>query len=438
MAPTSLDGVVILERAGSLPVAVAATLLGELGATVLRVEDPALSAADDMGWRDHPLALAGKTRIALSLDTPDGARQWRELLDRADAVICAPPLPPVDEAPPHVIQCDVSAFGRDGGDPLSNDASEAILQAIGGMMSTTGAVDGPPEFIRAPLVELFTGFNCATAILAALRVRESGGPAQRIDMSAFDCCVTLIGVFIGQVQVGEGHGLRLGASHPLVSPWNAYPTSDGWVLMCSSTEDHWERIRALIGQDTVKDDPRFVKMTARKKNHEAVDALVAAWTRGRTTAEAVAGFEAVTIPAGPVVTIPELMSGVDDAPIRTVDTGNGASVTCAGSVFALSETPAWVASSIGPPNADIDAALQTLGPKPETAAASDRRDGDLPLAGIRVVEVSIFTAGPLGGRYLADLGAEVIKIEQPGGEGGRTWTPSFGGVSGYFATYNAG
>src|SRR3546814_10228364 len=62
----------------------------------------------------------------------------------------------------------------------------------------------------------------------------------------------------------------------------------------------------------------------------------------------------------------------------------------------------------------------------------------MPLDGIRVVEVGAFTAGPLGGRYLADLGAEVIKIEPPGGEDSRRWHPQFGGVSGYFATYNAG
>ena len=434
--PTTLDGIVVLERAGGLPGTVAATLLGELGATVLRVEDPALIAADADHWRDHPLALADKTRIALSLDTPDGARQWRALLDRADVVICSSPLPPVDETPDHLIQCDISAFGRDGGDPLPNDANEAILQAIGGMMSTTGALNGPPEFIRAPLVELFTGFNCATAVLAALRVREAGGPAQRIDMSAFDTSVTLIGAFIGQVQVGEGHGLRLGSSHALVSPWNAYPTTDGWVLMCSSTDHHWERIRGLIGQDAVKDDPRFTTMTARKQNHEAVDELVAAWTRTRSTADAVAGFEAATIPAGPILTIPELLSGADRPPTRAVTTTDGQSVTCAGSVFSMSETPVRAAPAITDPVAE--AAVQSLESKPETAAKRSRQDDDRPLAGVRVVEVSIFTAGPMGGRYLADLGAEVIKIEQPGGEGGRAWAPNFGGVSGYFATYNAG
>ena len=190
------------------------------------------------------------------------------MLDRADAVIYSPPLPPLDDAPSRIIQCDVSAFGRDGYGPLPDTASEPILQAIGGMMSTTGSPGGPPEFINVPLVELFTGFNCATSILTALRVREDGGPAQRIDQSAFDSSVALSGAFIGQVQIGEGRGLRLGSQHALVSPWNAYPTIDGWVLMCSSTEPHWRRIADLIGQSALKEDPQFAVMTARKTNHE--------------------------------------------------------------------------------------------------------------------------------------------------------------------------
>jgi len=84
---------------------------------------------------------------------------------------------------------------------------------------------------------------------------------------------------------------------------------------------------------------------------------------------------------------------------------------------------------------DIAAVATAL---PEKPAATACGAGKLPLAGMRIVEVGVFTAGPLGTRYLADLGAEVIKVEQAGGETGRKWAPNFGGVSGYFATYNAG
>jgi crotonobetainyl-CoA:carnitine CoA-transferase CaiB-like acyl-CoA transferase len=90
---------------------------------------------------------------------------------------------------------------------------------------------------------------------------------------------------------------------------------------------------------------------------------------------------------------------------------------------------------VTPSKTDIAPILARL---PAKRPATPGGDPALPLAGIRVIEVGAFTAGPLGTRYLADLGAEVVKVEQAGGESGRRWAPNFGGVSGYFATYNAG
>lgn len=432
----ALKGIVVVERAGRLAAAIGASLLGELGATVLRVEHPALRAPrEPESWRRHPLALAGKTRIRLSQDEAEGAAQWQEILARADVLIQSPPLSYADDTPAHLIRCDVSAFGNAGMDGLPDDAGEAILQAIGGMMSTTGAENGPPEFIGAPLVEFFTGVNCAAAVAAALRVREQGGPPQRIDLSALDSSVALTGAFIGHMQLGKAHDVRAGSRHPLCCPWNAYRTQDGWVLMCSSTEPHWRRIAELIGRPELTQHPDFIDTNARQANHVAVDAAIEAWTRGRTTDEAVAAFDAVDIPVGPILTIPELLAAADAPPVRQIALPNGRTQTCPGPLLDMSRTPSRAADRVTPSKTDIAPILAPLSrrkPAPSAATAA------LPLAGLRVIEVGVFTAGPLGTRYLADLGAEVIKVEQTGGETGRKWAPNFGGVSGYFATYNAG
>src|SRR3546814_5204388 len=90
--------------------------------------------------------------------------------------------------------------------------------------------------------------NAATAILAALRVRAAGGPVQRIDIAGLDAGLALLGTFVGDVLRGKTTGYRVGCRHPLIAPWNAYPTRDGGqVLICSSTEGHWRRILDLIG-----------------------------------------------------------------------------------------------------------------------------------------------------------------------------------------------
>lgn len=433
---SALQGLVIIERAGRLAGAIGASLLAELGATVIRAEDPALPAPPEPeSWRTHPIALAGKTRLRLSEAADDAQRQWTDLLTHADAVILSPPLPAANDAlRPGLIRCDVSGFGIEGADGLPDDANEAILQAIGGVMSPTGRAGGPPEFVGVPLIEFFTGVNCAVAIAAALRVRDAGGPAQRIDLAALDAAVALTGAYIGQMQNGAAHDLRAGSRHPLCCPWNAYRTRDGWALMCSSTEPHWRRIAALIGRPELLDHPDFADINIRKKNEEAVDGAIDAWANSKTTAEAVDAFETAGIPVGPIVTIPDLLAADDAPPTRKVTLPDGSRLTCPAPLIVSSRTPSAAADAVSPV-VDIDRTIAALPIKPET-----QTDGNfsLPLKGLRVVEIGVFTAGPLGTRYLSDLGAEVIKVEQAGGESGRKWTPNFGGVSGYFATYNAG
>jgi crotonobetainyl-CoA:carnitine CoA-transferase CaiB-like acyl-CoA transferase len=237
------------------------------------------------------------------------------------------------------------------------------------------------------------------------------------------------------MQLGKAHDVRAGSRHPLCCPWNAYRTQDGWVLMCSSTEPHWRRIAALIGRPELTDDPRFADMNKRQANHAAVDAAIETWTQGRTTDEAVAAFDGADVPAGPILTIPELLAAPDAPPMRRIALPNGRTQLCPAPLVVMSRTPARAADRVTPSKTDIAPILARL---PAKRPATPGGDPALPLAGIRVVEVGAFTAGPLGTRYLADLGADVIKVEQTGGESGRRWAPNFGGVSGYFATYNAG
>lgn len=436
MPETSLDGVVVIERAGRLAGAVAGTMLSELGATVIRVEGPRLDwPSEPPSWRDHPIALAGKALLRLVDDPSVADTQWAALLDRADAVIYSPPLPAAGDVDPALIRCDISAFGIDGADDLPDDCSEAIVQALGGMMSTTGAAGGAPELTGAPMIEFFTGANAATSVAAALRVRENGGPGQRIDIAALDASIALTGIYAGHMQTGKGHGLRAGSRHPLCCPWNAYKTTDGWVLMCSSTEPQWRRILDLIGRPEAKDDPRFATATDRNLNEDMVDGMIGAWTETKTTQAAVAAFEEAGIPSGPIVTIPDLIAQDDSPPARPVRLPSGDTVIVPNSILTMEGSPPVNAETVSGITGDVEGALEGLSPR---TTAAPKNEGSLPLAGIRVIEIALFTAGPLGGRYLADLGAEVIKIEQPGGETGRAWQPNFGGVSGYFATYNAG
>ena len=280
-------------------------------------------------------------------------------------------------------------------------------------MATSGRADGPPEIVRLPVIEMFTGIDAATAILAALRVREEGGPAQSIDAAMWDTNASLLGTFVAQATSGKGAGYRDGARHSICAPWNAYAARDGFVMICTSSDAHWQRLLDLMQRPDAAADPRFADMASRRKHIADVDALVASWTATRTVENIVALLRRDAIPAGAI-------SPALDGSNRSV-----------AQPLKLSRTPLRQAD-----NTDVTAAPDW---KPRSAGAA-REQGAVhpPLTNIRVVEIGPFTAGPLTGRSLGDLGADVVKVEPLDGEVSRSWSPRAGHISGYFANYNAG
>ncbi|MGE4220539.1 MAG: CoA transferase [Alphaproteobacteria bacterium] len=438
MAEKALQDVVVVERAGRLAGAIAATLLAELGATVVRVESPGFANPHEPArWREHPLSLAGKTRLTLDPATPGDAAALAALEARADIVVASMP-DGRDADPDGPIRCEITAYGRDAGAEWPADAGEVVLQASAGLMAATGDQGGPPEFVHAPFLETFAGVNAATAILAALRLREDGGPAQRIDMAVHDAGTALMGTFVGDLAAGGSKVYRAGSAHHLCAPWDAYPTADGAVLLCSNTEGQWQRLLDLMGRGALKDDPRFKGMAARLKNRGEVDALVSGWTAERTTDDVLRAIGGIDVPIGPIMTVGQLPKGdveVPGLPTRQVAMPDGQMVSAPLSPLALTLTPGVAATRATAPEVDAAAVLARLGPAPVRPKAGPAR---MPLAGVRVVEIGAYTAGPTAGRFLANLGAEVIKVEPPEGESSRPWAPQYDGVSGYFATYNAG
>lgn len=354
------------------------------------------------GLRLHVRSRRHDAAICAELLTALGAVEASE--QTADIVLTEPGSAHTLDA--QAIRCDFSVAG---GDPsLPGTASELLIQAWSGMMAATGEANGPPRIVRVPLLETFAGVDGMISALAALRLVEAGGTAQRVDTAVADAAVGLLGTFISLVLDGKRSGFRDGCRHPICVPWNAYRTRDGRVMLCSASELQWHRLAALIGVPEAKDDARFADMAARARHVAEVDALVEGWTKSRDTQEVVAMLLEAGLPAGPIRTLDDMISGPGEALIETRH----------GRRACMSPLRLVPAEGRGEP--------------------VRRAAGSLPLAGVRVLEIGPFTAGPLAGRLLADLGADVVKVEPPGGEASRAWTPRHGGVSGYFATYNTG
>jgi len=401
----ALSGLTVLERDGRLAVGLCGQLLRRLGATVVRCERaepdfPELSAA--AARRAARLVRDGKS-CERAADT------WQRWLAAADVVLLGPeddaePESVVGAASPRVV-CAISPFGLRA--PEGYAAGEVELQAQAGLMAVTGALGGPPESIGIPVVETMAALNAATSIVAALRGPGTGPHV--LDIALFDASLALFSTFVGTVHAGKPSGYRLGAAHHLCAPWNAYATRDGWIQLCSANDEEWRKVLDVVGRSDLRNDPRYASGGARVAHSAEVDGYVTAWTATRDAHAAVAAFEAVGVPVGRIRRVPEVVAARGD--------GAGAAI---GNVGFLKRGSDGAAQA----EPDVDA---------RAAIVADR-----PLAGVRVLEIGPYTAGPLAGRYLADLGAEVIKIEPAGGEVSRRWDPKGGPWSVFFVNCNVG
>ncbi len=407
-----LIGVKVIERAGRLAGSVCANRLQDLGADVCRIVVTGdILPNEPESWRDHPFTSNSEVQVELNSLSPDFPRNWEEMVSQADIVIVTPAIDGNGKAQPVAtmcgstmeskIICAMSPFGLKADDVPVINPSEVEMQAICGLLAVTGDTNDKPAIVDIPVLEIFTGINTATSALAALRFKKATGKGQILDMSVFEASFTLTGTFLGNIMAGKARGFRNGCRHPLVAPWNAYQTSDGWVILCTTNNQNWEDLTGVIAQRSLADDPRFATAQLRISNVQEIDAVISEWAQTKSTKEALAGLQGRGIPSS---TIAEATS------------------------IAKLKKPT--------PCLRNEASLEVF---PEKSGNNKPPEAlNLPCEGIRVLELGPYTAGPLAGRFLANLGAEVIKIEPIGGEDSRLWQPVKNGVSSYFANYNAG
>ena len=431
-----LAGVVVVERGRRLATAAVGHLLASLGATVLRLEMPAeAQRLDSAPLGERVLCCAGKRRLATA-----GDADWTRWTEGADVLL----LDPMDaEELPRLralatvrnkVVCIVTPSGLES-EELWLDAPEPLLQALAGALGVTGEENGAPAFTQVPIAELSAALVATTSVLAALRVRQRDGVSQLIDFSLIEAASDHLRLHLPLLSAPEPKQFRQGCRHPICAPWNVYRTRDGWVLICSTSDAQWHALLGAIDRPEMRSDPRFSSAFTRRANADAVDGLVQDWTATRSARDVVAAVDAAGVPAGEVRSIPQVLQH-DVLRRRGTVRDAGLEHPVFGTAIGLRRTPVSTALPAGP---DATHCESWPASTRQPAARNNRPEhARPPLAGIRVVEITRYTAGPLAGMLLAGLGAEVIKIESPGGEEARRWQPQHDGVSGYFINHNAG
>ncbi|HYG88361.1 MAG TPA: CoA transferase [Azospirillum sp.] len=422
------SNILVVEAGRRIAVAAAGRLLADLGARVVVLDD-----STDVG--SLPLRV-GKTSLTLSGEPDRDGPELARLMDAADVVLRSSDTPCSWDAlvatPAGAIDCDITAFGA----PLRSGPawSEPLIQALAGLVDTTGPKGGTPGLSEVPAIEFAAGIYAAAAVAATLRTRAGGGPGQTVAVSLYDCAVNALATFL-PLHFGGKQPSRAGNRHSMAAPWNAYKASDGWVLLCSSKDEHWQKLCAVMGRpELAAPDSPLARLPDRVARCDEVDAVVQAWAGTRTVEDCIAALASADIACGPIVPC-DALPREPNLTLRGMiherrDPRTGRTVRVAGLPIKSSAMPGLEPGGLPVPD-DARPLLDTLSARP--SATIPRAGTPQPLAGIRVLEIGQYTTAPLAARHLAALGAEVLKIEPPEGEASRDWPPHQDG-QGYFFT----
>lgn len=199
-----------------------------------------------------------------------------------------------------IIYAAISGFGQTGPD-RDLPAFDIIAQGMSGMLSITGHPDGPPARTGISLGDIAAGVFATLGILGALIERQSSGMGQFIDVAMLDCQVALMENAFSRYLMANEVQRRIGSRHPLATPFQAFETRDGYVVVAlRGTEGQWDLFCSAIDRLDLMDDPRFLTNELRTQNHAILEPLINEATRTKTTAEWVATFRELGIPCGPV------------------------------------------------------------------------------------------------------------------------------------------
>jgi crotonobetainyl-CoA:carnitine CoA-transferase CaiB-like acyl-CoA transferase len=356
-----LSGIVVADFSRVLAGPLATMTLGDLGADVIKVERPGVGD-ETRSWRP-PTAEDGqstyylavnrnKRSIALDLSTSEGCLAAKTLIRGADVVVENFAAGAMERfglgyeelaaEQPGLVYASVTGFGRDSTLP----GYDFLVQAVGGLMSVTGSADGPPTKVGVALVDVLTGQNLATAILAALLHRERTGQGQRVEVNLLS---SLLAGLVNQASAYLNAGVvpgRLGNAHPSVAPYQTLSAADGDLVVAVGTDRQYERLVAVLDAwstgPRLGGDPRFATNPLRVHNADALTTELEQRLGQHPAGYWVDRLTEVGVPCGVVNTIAEAFALAERVGLDAVvhqPTGDGGTVASVASPLGLSLTP---------------------------------------------------------------------------------------------------
>ena len=366
ITPGALAGLKVLDLSRILAGPTCTQLLGDLGADVVKVENPKTGGDDTRTWgppfvksangQDTDLsayfmsANRNKRSVAVDLSTEDGQRIVKALASEADVVIenfkpGALTKFGLDHATllaahPRLVYCSISGFGQTGPN-ASKPGYDLMAQGYGGVMSLTGEPGGQPMKVGIGIADVMCGMYAAVGILAALRHRDATGEGQHIDLALVDSQIAwLINEGVNYLTSGAVPQRR-GNGHPNIVPYQVYAAADGHVILAVGNDSQFARFADWLGHPELAEDQRFATNPARLANRDVLNATIEPIMSMRSMAQITAGLEAIKVPVGPVNTLDQVFAS-DQVAARDmqIDMDSAAGpVHLIGNPLKLSKTP---------------------------------------------------------------------------------------------------
>lgn len=333
-AEPPLAGLKVLDLSRVLAAPWASQILGDLGAEVLKIEQPG-RGDDTRTWgppfledgSDTPdaayflCANRNKRSVAIDFARPEGAELVRRLAQDADILVenfrtgglakygldkdslCA--------ANPRLIYCSITGFGHTG-PYAARGGYDFLIQGMSGLMSITGRPDGVPGAgpmkVGLPVSDLFTGLYATISILAALNERARSGQGQHLDCALLD---SQLAVLVNQAMnyiVGGVVPSRLGNDHPNVVPYRDFAAEDDYIIVACGNDGQFRALCRLLGLHALAEDPRFATNAGRNRDRKTLELALAKAIAPWKAADLLAAMAEAGVPGGPINTIDQVLA----------------------------------------------------------------------------------------------------------------------------------
>lgn len=363
----ALHGIRVIDLSRILAGPWATQVLADLGAEVIKIEAP--NGGDGTrAWGPPFIDGEGsdaayftscnrnKRSVCVDFSKPAGAALITDLVKSADVFVQNFKVGGLDKygldaktlqaLNPKLIYCSISGFGSTG-PYATRPGYDFLIQAMGGLMSVTGAPDGTPgaEPMKTgvAICDLFTGLYASNAIQAALLHRQQSGQGQHIDCSLLDTQIAMLANQASNWLVGNEVPKRLGNEHPNIVPYKAYEVADGHLIIAVGNDSQFQNLCTVLKLSELGTDERFstnpLRVTNRLELDQALMPVLLTWLRN----ELLDALEAANVPAGPIRRVDEVFNDphIDARALKVMQTrSDGAQIASVGFPVQLSQTPA--------------------------------------------------------------------------------------------------